>query len=206
VLASKLVVNKFHENLLITVCVISKIRTVAPIRNGKILAKIPGSASWSGSSPKSDQLIVVTHPISPKVLSKFVGNSLSWRGDGRRRRGKNITSFAEVILIGSADYSTDKLNPRSIEQHEARRRCSRISLRSRRSQWWANNDPIRRFITIDRCILANNANQISASNHLTRRSLIVAPAGVHRTASILLATRYDAIQLNTVYYFISPRR
>ena len=58
----------------------------------KIPSKIPDSAPWSGSTPKSNQLVPVTRPTPTNNSSKFVNNFLSYPSIDKRTK-------AEVMRI-----------------------------------------------------------------------------------------------------------
>ena len=59
--------KKLYKNSSKTSVVISKIRIIPPTSEVKFRLKSPPRASWSGSAPKSNQLVIVTHPTTPKI-------------------------------------------------------------------------------------------------------------------------------------------
>ena len=53
------------------------------------------SASWSGSPPKSNQLLLVTHTAAPKRISLKFADILSYPAD-RHKKAQNITRLADA--------------------------------------------------------------------------------------------------------------
>ena len=70
--------QKFHRNSSTTSWVINEVRKIAPIiqQSLKFLLKIPASASWAGSPPESNHVLLVTQNSSSQRSSTTFWNIL----------------------------------------------------------------------------------------------------------------------------------